>query len=140
MDTQESSPINDSEVTIIDVSEEDEKLKAIEENLIQEENSDNLEHKQEINKCFSNKIVSSCLDFLLRWVNDYLNTKYLDTVFTILFGTFSMILCIVLASDSKPEMIPFEIVPINLGQKEKLARQLSIFFTFISFHSFCVFG
>lgn len=44
-----------------------------------------------------------------------------------------MILCIVLSSDSKPEMIPFKIVPIEFQKQEKLARQLSIFFTFISF-------
>ena len=44
-----------------------------------------------------------------------------------------MIVCIVLASDSKPEMIPFKIVPIEFQKQEKLARQLSIFFTFISF-------
>ena len=133
MDTQESPPINDSEITIIDVSEEDKKLEAIEEDLIQGETDINPVHEQEKNRCFGDKDISFCLDCLLKWINDYLNTQYLDTMFTILFGTFSMILCIVLASDAKPEMIPFEIVPINLGQKEKLARQLSIFFTFVSF-------
>jgi len=134
MENQEIPPINDSHINIIDVSEEDRKLETIEEDLIQEDKPGDSVHEQEKkNMCFSDKNISFFLECLLKWVNDYLNTKYLDTIFTILFGTFSMILCIVLASDSKPDMIPFKIVPIEFQKQEKLARQLSIFFTFISF-------
>lgn len=115
MKNQESPPINNSHINIIDASEEeDKKLEAIEEDLIQEEKSEVLEHEQDKNQCFGDKDISFCLNCLLKWVNDYL-----DTMFTILFRTFSMILCTVSASDSKPEMIPFEIVPIVNWVKKK---------------------
>ena len=86
MENQEIPPINDSHINIIDSpEEEDRKLKAIEEDLIQEEKSGDSVHEQEKNMCFSDKNISFFLECLLKWVNDYLNTKYLYTIFNILF-------------------------------------------------------
>ena len=107
---------------------------SIEEDLIKEEIvEDEGDKEEEAFLCLDKKTVNSIIDQTLIWVEDYLNTKYVEVVFTILFGSFSIILLIVLMSDLKPEMIPFDIVPIELHKSDKLARQFSIFFTFISF-------
>ena len=124
--------VNDSESCTNDIEKDE--LRLIEQELIQDENIEDVtaEEKQKI-LCFDHENVKYYLNCILNGANDYLNTTYLETVFTILFGSFSIILIIVLLSDLKPEMIPFNIVPIEFHKKDNLARQLSIFFTFISF-------
>ena len=61
------------------------------------------------------------------------NMVYFNTIFTVVFGSSIIILAISLFTDLNPSIIPFEVVPINFGKATNLIRQLSIFFTFISF-------
>ena len=124
--------VNDTKSCTNDIEKDE--LRLIEQELIQDDNIEDVtpEEKQKI-LCFDHENVKYYLKCILNVANDYLNTTYLETVFTILFGSFSIILIIVLLSDLKPEMIPFKIVPIEFHKKDNLARQLSIFFTFISF-------
>ena len=124
--------VNDSESDVNDPEKDD--LQLVEQELIQDKDIEDVSiEKHQKYLCFDTENSRYYLNCLLNWINDYLNTKYLETVFTILFGSFSIILIIVLLSDLKPEMIPFNIVPIEFHKKDNLSRQLSIFFTFISF-------
>ena len=101
------------------------------ENIIINSNEDIIEDN--IGSTCNNKLYKYLEKNLITFANRYINTEYLDTIFTVLFGSSIIILFIVLFSDAKPEMIPFEIVPIEISKKENLTRQLSIFFTFLSF-------
>ena len=114
--------INDIEDGIINLSSDD----------IIEDNNNNLSSYEKAYK-FMEKTKKKYLKKIVIFSNKYINTKYLNTIFTVLFGSSLIILVIVLFSDLKPEMIPFKIVRIKMGKKQNLARQLSIFFTFISF-------
>jgi hypothetical protein len=80
-----------------------------------------------------NKYWKNIINILNQISENYINTKYLDIIFTVFFGSSFIILIITLFSDMKPNMLPFKIVPIELSKKQNLTRQLSIFFTFISF-------
>lgn len=124
--------VNDSESGHNDYEKDE--LHLAEQELIQDDDIEDITaEKKQTYLCVDIENSKYYLNCLLNWINDYLNTKYLETIFTILFGSFSLILVIVLLSDLKPEMIPFSIVPIEFNKKDNLARQLSIFFTFISF-------
>ena len=78
--------------------------------------------------------IQNCLDYCIYLVNLYsLKIKYLNKIFTVIFGNAATVLIISLFSDLKPSIIPFEIVPIQWSQPSKFTQQLSIFFTFVSF-------
>ncbi len=96
----------------------------VEKDLVKEDDKE----EQIKNKCWKNII-----NTLNQISENYINTKYLDIIFTVFFGSSFIILIITLFSDMKPDMLPFKIVPIELNKKQNLTRQLSIFFTFISF-------
>tara|TARA_B100000378_G_C18029430_1_gene407019 strand:+ start:33 stop:1085 length:1053 start_codon:yes stop_codon:yes gene_type:complete len=80
---------------------------------------------QKYYKYFTNK--------LIKIVNEYVNLKYLHEIFSTILGMTSILLIIVLFSDLNPNIIPFKIAPINFTKIPSLTRQLSIFFTFLSF-------
>jgi len=70
---------------------------------------------------------------LIKLVNNYINPKYLNEIFSTILGMTIIILVIVLFSDFNPNIIPFKISPINFTKIPNLTRQISIFFTFLSF-------
>ncbi len=74
----------------------------------------------------------SYFNHLINFVKKYFHIRYLNLLFTILFGTSFIVLSIVLFSDLSTDMIPFKIVPI-FPDIPSIVKQLSIFFTFLSF-------
>jgi len=106
-------------------NKEDEILSNLELNII-----DNMEFDEED---IDDDILTRFKNGIIRTINKYVNIQYLNIIFTVILGTTLMVLAVVLCSDLKPEMIPFNIVPIQITNIPCLARQISILCTFLSF-------
>jgi len=100
-----------------------------------EEINNIIEEKRFIDRIsqFVRPFIKNCKTWFINFINEYVINVYLETIFTVIFGTSILLLTIVLLSDLKPEIIPFAITSIKWSSAPHVARQLSIFFTFLSF-------
>jgi len=82
-------------------------------------------------------ILSFCsnflIDYLIHILNYAMKIKYLDKIFTAIFGNVITILIVSLFASLNEKIIPFETITVDWNDYASVLQQFSIFFTFLSF-------